>query len=653
MGQHQIFGDVFSRILGKPSTKPEHRRKPCLAEALEGRVMLALAGSGYSANLSTNPTVRKQQLLCDPSDPIAGSTSVRYDPTLVHLAGYEPGPGYDNNGFLGLVEVRPPGNGTNNTILQPLVSFLNNPQGTEMGYVQVKYKLTGKAGQLQFDPGFTGVDEAGVSGVDTHGLTFELLPGVPLTTHVPYMVYAEHAGKHGNNSGDFLEDKNHNISGPDDLSSASVTSNQRPVILSTGGPYTINEGDGITLHGVAVDPDGPSSALIYSWDLNGDNVADATGSDPVISAATLASLGLGDGPKSVSITLSVSDGDKGASAPASLTVNNVKPTASINVPSGIIINPAALTFLASDPSLADVAAGFKYTINWGDGTAAQTVNATANNGSGKTISHSYALLGTYTVTATATDKDGGVSAPVSVTISVSGAQLQPDPSEPTKNALFVYGSAGPDVIRFAKSGGGINVVLDSMNAGTFKGFTRVIAYGFAGNDDIQLFDAQAVFFGGDGNDTLIAGNFPTILVGGAGNDALTASGNSKDMLIGGLGADVLNGGSGEDVLLAGRTTYDNGSSADIKALTAILNEWSRGSSYSTSIAHITGTQSGGLNGTSLFSTSGPSQNVFDDNDVDVLVGGNGRDWMIYHSSGPGVLDQADLDGTEIGTNITI
>jgi Ca2+-binding RTX toxin-like protein len=373
----------------------------------------------------------------------------------------------------------------------------------------------------------------------------------------------------------------------------------------------------------------------------------------VISAATLASLGLGDGPKSVSITLSVSDGDKGASAPASLTVNNVKPTASINVPSGIIINPAALTFLASDPSLADVAAGFKYTINWGDGTAAQTVNATANNGSGKTISHSYALLGTYTVTATATDKDGGVSAPVSVTISVSGAQLQPDPSEPTKNALFVYGSAGPDVIRFAKSGGGINVVLDSMNAGTFKGFTRVIAYGFAGNDDIQLFDAQAVFFGGDGNDTLIAGNFPTILVGGAGNDALTASGNSKDMLIGGLGADVLNGGSGEDVLLAGRTTYDNGSSADIKALTAILNEWSRGSSYSTSIAHITGTQSGGLNGTSLFSTSGPSQNVFDDNDVDVLVGGNGRDWMIYHSSGPGVLDQADLDGTEIGTNITI
>ncbi|HMB96366.1 MAG TPA: hypothetical protein VKK61_10030, partial [Tepidisphaeraceae bacterium] len=85
----------------------------CVAEPLEDRLLMALARqsgkSGVSANLSTNPTVKQQQLLVDPPDaPIAGSISVSYDPTVSHLIEFEPGPGYDNEGIGGFVEVLAP-----------------------------------------------------------------------------------------------------------------------------------------------------------------------------------------------------------------------------------------------------------------------------------------------------------------------------------------------------------------------------------------------------------------------------------------------------------------------------------------------------------------------------------------------------------------
>jgi len=70
---------------------------PVAAEVLEGRLLLSTAlkngGSGYSGTLSSNPTVRQQQLICDPIEPRAGSTSVMFDPKLVRLIGFQEGPG--------------------------------------------------------------------------------------------------------------------------------------------------------------------------------------------------------------------------------------------------------------------------------------------------------------------------------------------------------------------------------------------------------------------------------------------------------------------------------------------------------------------------------------------------------------------------------
>ena len=70
----------------------------CLAEPLEERLLMALSkaggGSGLSGTLSTNPTIRQQQLICDPDPPDVGSTSVMYNPAMSLLAGITDGPGY-------------------------------------------------------------------------------------------------------------------------------------------------------------------------------------------------------------------------------------------------------------------------------------------------------------------------------------------------------------------------------------------------------------------------------------------------------------------------------------------------------------------------------------------------------------------------------
>jgi uncharacterized delta-60 repeat protein len=76
----------------------------------------------------------------------------------------------------------------------------------------------------------------------------------------------------------------------------------------------------------------------------------------------------------------------------------------------------AFTFRADDASWDDQAAGFVFTIDWGDGTPIQTIPRTPYNGYGydghgnrTSIDHTFAHAGTFTVSVRATDKDGGVS----------------------------------------------------------------------------------------------------------------------------------------------------------------------------------------------------------------------------------------------------
>ena len=74
-----------------------------------------------------------------------------------------------------------------------------------------------------------------------------------------------------------------------------------------------------------------------------------------------------------------------------------------------------------------------------------------------------------------------------------------------------------------------------IRGGSFKPTGRIVAYGQAGDDDIQVAGAirqQVWLYGDAGNDRLNAGNGGSLLIGGAGNDQLIGGGG-RDVMIGG------------------------------------------------------------------------------------------------------------------------
>jgi Ca2+-binding RTX toxin-like protein len=98
-------------------------------------------------------------------------------------------------------------------------------------------------------------------------------------------------------------------------------------------------------------------------------------------------------------------------------------------------------------------------------------------------------------------------------------------------------------------------------------------------------------------------------------------------MIGGHGADFLTGLNNDDILIAG--SLQNIALAN---LNAIRTAWLSSASYNTRVNNLKST------------LLRPDLDVFDDGIVDVLTGGNGRDWFMVNSD-PGstdiILDQAN------------
>jgi hypothetical protein len=135
---------------------------------------------------------------------------------------------------------------------------------------------------------------------------------------------------------------------------------------------------------------------------------------------------------------------------------------------------------ASDASSADSAAGFSYEIGWGDGTSS-TVAASANNGGGATVSHIYAVAGTYTIQVTATDQYGGVSAPALITDTILVAERQ-------GNGLALGGSSSNESWTFTPaSASTLTVKLGSKTLGTFTAMAGVQLYGQAGINKLTIY----------------------------------------------------------------------------------------------------------------------------------------------------------------------
>lgn len=167
-------------------------------------------GSGYSGVLSSNPSLRAQQLACDPDFPISGSTSVIYNPAIVSL-GSDLGNGLGDSliagsgySVTGLVEV------VNDGVrrLQPLTpGSAFDPVGQETGYVQVVYTLLdgGEPGEVSLPQGFGVVDsDEAVDGVDTHAFTFRYVDGVAANIDATYTIYADLGDTHSGNRPDSL-----------------------------------------------------------------------------------------------------------------------------------------------------------------------------------------------------------------------------------------------------------------------------------------------------------------------------------------------------------------------------------------------------------------------------------------------------------------
>ncbi len=179
--------------------------------------------------------------------------------------------------------------------------------------------------------------------------------------------------------------------------------------------------------------------------LNGNVVASRATSGPMVPNSVPLTIGLSDPGSNygfkglidepsvynrplsfVDIQSIVSDGSAGKISP--VAVANVAPTPALSgFTTGLVTQVLTYTATATDPSSLDQAAGFAYVINWGDnGGATQSVPATAGNGSGISLSHTYFTAGTFTVTLSATDKDGGkrsISSKVTV-LAVTSASLQ-------------------------------------------------------------------------------------------------------------------------------------------------------------------------------------------------------------------------------------
>ena len=168
--------------------------------------------------------------------------------------------------------------------------------------------------------------------------------------------------------------------------------NQAPV-ADAGGPYSVPEGGGITVHaGASADPEG--QPLTYAWDLNNDGqFDDATTVDATFSAAGI------DGPATRTVSVRVADPAGNTDiARVAVEVTNVAPTLTVTGPASV--NEAAdytLSLSATDPGSEHL----RWTVDWGDGHAD---GATGNTAS---LTHQFgARPATPTITVTASDEDG-------------------------------------------------------------------------------------------------------------------------------------------------------------------------------------------------------------------------------------------------------
>ena len=234
---------------------------------------------------------------------------------------------------------------------------------------------------------------------------------------------------------------------------------------------------------------------------------------------------------------------------------------------------------------------------------------------------------------------------------------QADALDPSVRDLVVTGTVGDDHIQFTPAGGGIQVQVDAVPNGRFAPTGRLVAYGQADNEHIQVDKAltlPAFLFGGNGANVHIeGGGGPTVEVGGTGANNHLQGGSGRNILIAGQGGGHLEGNGTDDILIGGTTNYDH----NLVALDAILAEWNSGESYLQRIANLQNapvTMSGPTVNPNGSYTAGYYLNaatVHDNGVSDHLEGKGGQDWFFARLTGT-KQDKDDLHNGEVVVGIS-
>ncbi len=219
---------------------------------------------------------------------------------------------------------------------------------------------------------------------------------------------------------------------------------------------TINENGSTTLSGSFVDPGTLDTHVVtINW---GDGSVPQTVNlaAGVLTFSGVAHQYLQDGNDSVSVTVA-DDHATTAAVTTPVTVNNVAPsTVAINVSAATINENGSTTLSGSfvDPGTLDT---HVVTINWGDGSAPQTVNLAAGVSTFSGVAHQYLQDGNDSVSVTVADDHATTAAvttpvavnnvaPSSVAINVSAATINENGSTTLSGSFIDPGTLDSHVV---------------------------------------------------------------------------------------------------------------------------------------------------------------------------------------------------------------
>lgn len=359
----------------------------------------------------------------------------------------------------------------------------------------------------------------------------------------------------------------------------------------------------------SIDPE--RGTLTYAW-----NFGDGSTATGAFVNHTFADNGI------YNVQLTVSNG-VAKIATRSITINNAAPVlATSSAGPSLIGGPATIQNLTTDAPT-DSAALMTYVINWGDGSALETITA------GKTLTarHTFNRAGFFDVRTRVTDKDGTPGIERITRVRVVAAMLS--------NGVLTLGAteaADTIVLRTSTDPDSISATINGQATGVFAGVSQIVVSTQGGNDSVSIQNSIAVPVhadGGSGDDSidLSKSTAANVVIGGSGKDVLRG-GSRRDFLIGGLDQDQLFGGADEDLLMGGVLSLD----LSPTGIAPIMAEWTRQDvSYMDRVGRLIGVTPGGLNGSVILRPT----NVLDDRSVDEVSDGAGRD--VFFGNLTGVL----------------